>query len=190
VPIALFVAFQVVRVAGVQSFSGQEPSRMASIWPGHPAVILESGLAKVGAMAAAGKPVDPPLLHQLLAASAKAPLAPEPFLVRGVEAQLAGDQSTALRAFLAARHRNPRTIAARYFLADHYLRAGQTGPGLAEISALARLVPQSLPSVAPFLAAYARSPGAAAQVKAMVRPSLNSSRCCSIPWRRTRPIWV
>jgi hypothetical protein len=142
---------------------------MASIWPGHPAVILESGLAKVGATAAAGKPVDPPLLHQLLAASAKAPLAPEPFLVRGVEAQLAGNESLALRAFLAARQRNPRTIAARYFLADHYLKAGQTGPGLAEISALARLVPQSLPSVAPFLAAYARTPGAAAQVKAMLR---------------------
>lgn len=120
-------------------------------------------------MAVAAEPVDPALLHRLLATSAKAPLAPEPFLVRGVEAQLAGDQTRALQAFLAARDRNPRTIAARYFLADHYLKAGQTGPGLAEISVLARLVPQSLPSVAPFLAAYARSPGTAPQVKAMLQ---------------------
>ena len=97
----------------------------------------------------------------MLSASAKAPLAPEPFLVRGVQAQLSGEQQLALRSFLAARQRNPRGIAARYFLADHYLKVGETGPGLNEISALARLVPQSLPTVAPYLAAYAKTPSAA-----------------------------
>jgi hypothetical protein len=74
-----------------------------------------------------------------------------------------------LQAFLAARERSPRNVAARYFVADHYLKSGQTGPGLAEISILARLVPQSLPNVAPFLAAFARSPGAAPQVKTVLR---------------------
>lgn len=168
-PIALFLAFLVVRVAIVQSDGTKDPTRAARIWPDHPTVTLESGLAEIGAMAVAARPVNPALLHRLLAASAKAPLAPEPFLVRGVEAQLAGNQTRALQAFLAARDRNPRTIAARYFLADHYLKAGQVGPGLAEISVLARLVPQSLPNVAPFLAAYARSPSAAPQVKAMLQ---------------------
>ena len=168
-PLALFLAFQVVRVAFVQSDSAKDLSRAARIWPGHPTVILEAGLAEVGERAAASRPIDPALLHRLLAASSKAPLAPEPFLVKGVEAQLAGDGQRALRAFLAARDRNPRTIAARYFLADYYLKAGQTGLGLAEISVLARLVPQSLPSVAPFLAEYARSPGAAPQVKAVLQ---------------------
>jgi hypothetical protein len=108
-------------------------------------------------------------VQRMLAASAKVPLAPEPFLVRGVQAQLAGNPQLASRAFLAARDRNPREIAARYFLADHYLKAGQAGPGLIEISALARLVPQSLPNIAPYLAAYARSPGAARQVKATLQ---------------------
>lgn len=168
-PVALLLAILVIRSAFVQAFAVKDPARAAAIWPGHPSVQLESGLAEVGDMAAAGRPIDPALVRRLIVASAKAPLAPEPFLVRGVEAQLAGDQPLALKAFLAARQRNPRGIAARYFLADHYLKAGQTAFGLAEISALARLVPQSLPNVAPFLAAYARSPNAAPQVKAMLR---------------------
>ena len=168
-PVALLLAFLVIRVAFVQAYGASDPGRAARIWPGHPTVILEAGLAQVGEMAAASRPVDPALLGRLRYASAKAPLAPEPFLVRGVEAQLAGDGDVALRAFSTARDRNPRTIAARYFLADHYLKAGQARRGLAEISVLARLVPQSLPNVAPFLAAYARSPGAESDVKAMLR---------------------
>ncbi|HYC94551.1 MAG TPA: hypothetical protein VEB39_02505, partial [Sphingomicrobium sp.] len=167
-PAAILLAFIVVRVAAVQAFAARNIGKAAAIWPGHPTVLLESGLAEVGEMAAAGRPVDKALVNRLVSASAKAPLAPEPFLVRGVEADLAGDQPLALRAFLAARQRNPRAIAPRYFLADHYLKAGRTGPGLTEISALARLVPQSLPKVAPFLAAYAKTPSAAPQVKAML----------------------
>ena len=166
--LALFVGWLVVRSTFVEAFAARDPAMAAAIWPGHPSVVLESGLAEVGETAVAGRPIDQALVDRLLMASRKAPLAPEPFLVRGVEAQLAGDQSLALQAFLAARQRNPRAVAARYFLADHYLRAGQTGLGLAEISALARLVPQSLTNVAPYLAAYVRSPGAAPQVKAVL----------------------
>jgi hypothetical protein len=70
--------------------------------------------------------------------------------------------------FLEARRRDPYSIAARYFLADHYLRTRQTKQGLAEISALTRLVPQSLDRVAPYLAAYALSPDGALDVKAML----------------------
>lgn len=146
----------------------KDPGKAAAVWSGHPAVVLERGLAEIGDSAVAGRPVDQSLVDRLLSASAKAPLAPEPFLVRGVEAQLVGDQPLALRAFLEARQRNPRAIAPRYFLADLYLKTGQTGPGLTEISALARLVPQSLPQIAPYLAAYARTPAAAPQVKAML----------------------
>lgn len=58
---------------------------------------------------------------------------------------------------------------AGYFLADHYLRTGQVAAGLAEISALTGLVPRSVGQVAPYLAAYARSPGGAEQVKALIR---------------------
>ena len=167
-PLALLLAFLILRVAFVEAFATKNPARAAAIWPNHPTVVLESGLVEVGDKAAAGKPVDQALVNRLMSASAEAPLAPEPFLVRGVQAQLQGNRPLALRSFLAARQRNPRGIAARYFLADLYLKAGMTGPGLSEISTLARLVPQSLPNVAPYLAAFAKTPSAAPQVKAML----------------------
>lgn len=168
-PVAFLLALFVIRVAFVQSYASSDPSRTSDIWRGHPAVIFENGLREIGAAAAAARPIDPALVHNLVSASAKAPLAPEPFLVRGVDAQTAGDQQRALRAFLAARQRSPRTVAARYFLADHYLKSGRIGSGLGEVSVLARLVPQSLSSIASFLAEYARSPGAAPQVKEVIR---------------------
>ena len=166
---ALFLAFLVVRNAFVDAYAGQDPAKAAAVWPGHPAVLLASGLAEIGESTAAGRRVDSALVRRLEEASDKAPLAPEPFLVRGVEAQVAGDAPLALRAFLAARDRDPRSVAARYFLADRYLRSGQTRQGLAEISALTRLVPQSLKAVAPQLAAFARMPGGRQQVAALLR---------------------
>jgi hypothetical protein len=169
---ALFLAFLVVRNAFVEAYAGQGGGGLASaaaVWPGHPAVVLASGLAEVGESAAAARPVDPALVRRLLEASAKAPLAPEPFLVRGVEAQVAGDAPLALRAFLAARDRDPRSVAARYFLADQYVRSNQTRQGLAEISSLTRLLPQSLKGVAPQLAAFAKMPGGRQQVAALLR---------------------
>ena len=169
VGLALVVAVLVVRDAFVAAYATREPARAAALWPSHPSVIFASGLDEVGRTAASGRPVDKAIVERLLVASAKAPLAPEPFLVRGVEAQVAGNEALAERAFLEARHRDSRSVAARYFLADLYLRAGQTRQGLGEISALARLVPQSLDGIAPYLAAYALSPGGAPEVKAMIR---------------------
>ncbi len=89
-------------------------------------------------------------------AAAKSPLAPEPFLVRGVEAQLAGDYRLATQAFLAARLRDGRSIPARYFLAEQYFRSGDAGHGLREIALLARMVPNGVAGLAPFIAAYAK----------------------------------
>ncbi len=167
--VALLLSFAAIRVAWVEAYAAKKPSKAALLWSGHPSVLLELGLAQIGAIAAAGRPIDKSQIDRLVAVSTRAPLSPEPFLVRGVDAQLRGDRTTALRAFLAARQRNPRAVAARYFLADLYLKADQTEPGLAEISALARLVPESLPKIAPNLAAYAQNPKAAPQVKAMLR---------------------
>jgi hypothetical protein len=166
---SLLVAFVVFRVSFVQAVASSHPSRAGKVWPGHPSVIMEAGLAEIGEAAATARPIDPALVHRLLLAATKVPLAPEPFLVRGVAAQLAGNQRLALQSFLAARERSPRNVAVRYFMADQYLRNGQVGPGLTEISILARLVPQSLPNFAPFLAAYARSPDAAPQIRAVLR---------------------
>ena len=173
----MFLAFVVLRVAFVQAFATKDPARVEAIWPAHPTVMLEAGLAEIGELAAAGKPIDKQLVDRLVSTSARAPLAPEPFLVRGVDAQVAGDQQRALRAFLAARQRNPRDVATRYFLSDLYLKAGLTGPGLSEVSTLARLVPDSRSKIAPYLAAYAQTPSAAPQVKEVLKahPQLESA---------------
>jgi len=168
VPLAAFVAVTVVRTAAVEAYAEREPARAAKLWPGHPSTIFSAGLGALGDTALAGRPVDRMAIEPLLTATAKSPLSPEPFLVRGVEALLEGNQTLAERAFLEARQRDPRSVAARYFLADHYLKTGDTQRGLGEISALARLVPQSLRNVAPYLAAFARNTGGAKHVKAML----------------------
>ncbi len=167
--LALLVAALVVRTAFVAAYATTNPAKAAVLWPGHPSVLFESGLAEIGRTAAAGQKVDRTTIDRLVAAAARSPLAPEPFLVRGVQAQLARDERLAGRAFEEARRRAPRSIAARYFLADHYLRTGQTRNGLGEISVLTRLVPESLNRIAPYLAAYARTDGAASEVKRMLR---------------------
>src|SRR5436190_15749151 len=169
VALAVVVAVAVVRSAFVAAYVSRDPAKAAAIWSSHPSVIFATGLEEVGQTAAAGKPVGKAEVDRLLAASTKAPLAPEPFLVRGVWAQTEGKEAVAARALLEARRRDPRSVAARYFLADHYLKTGQTRLGLGEISTLARLVPQSLSRIAPYLAAYARSPGTAPEVKDMLR---------------------
>ena len=167
--LALFLAALVVRNALFDAYVQRNPAGAAAVWPDHPSVILTTGLTEVGAAAATGRQVNPATIRRLLAISAKAPLAPEPFLVRGVETQLAGDQATARKAFGEARRRDPRSIAARYFLAEQYLKTGQVRHGLSEISALSKLVPGSLDAIAPHLAAFARVPGGAAQVRTMLR---------------------
>jgi hypothetical protein len=89
-------------------------------------------------------------------AALKAPLAQEPFLVAGVQAQLGGKGSLALAAFDAAERRDPRSLPAHYFLADTLFRSGDSRRGLEEIGILARLAPNGLASVGPYIAAYAR----------------------------------
>ena len=167
--VAIALAVLVVRVAIVEANAGKSSSRAAAAWSGHPSVALASGLAEIGNAARDGRPVARSLIDSLVHSATKGPMAPEPFLVRGVDASLRGDNKLAGRAFIAARDRDPRSIPARYFLADHYLRAGQSRLGLNEISALTRLVPGSLSGIGPYLAAYARDPAATGQVGAILR---------------------
>ncbi|HVF36473.1 MAG TPA: tetratricopeptide repeat protein [Sphingomicrobium sp.] len=167
--VGLLLVFQIVRTAMVASFAEDQPARAATLWPAHPDVIFSAGLRKAGDLALAGKPVDRRIVRPMLEAAVKAPLAPEPFLVRGVEAQLRGDLTGAARSFQEARRRDPRSIAAHYFLADLYLKTGQTREGLEEISSLARLIPQSRSQIAPYLAAYARNPRSAGEVRRLLR---------------------
>lgn len=166
---AVLLAVLVVRVALVNSLLPGNPSRAARAWPSHPSAIMASALAEAGRAATEKRAVPRAVIERITAASAKAPLAPEPFLVRGVDATLAGELDLAGRSFTAARDRDPRSIPVRYFLADHFLRTGQVRQGLAEISTLTRLVPGSLATVGPYLATYARDPLGRDEVRRMLK---------------------
>lgn len=153
---ALLAGLVVVRNAGVAQYAETRPAFAARIWPSHPASELWSGLTEIGLSARERKPVPPATLAKIRDAAAKSPLAPEPFLVRGVEAQLAGDRRLASQAFLAAKLRDGRSIPARYFLAEQYFRSGDAAHGLREIALLARMVPNGVAGLAPFIATYAK----------------------------------
>ena len=166
---ALLLAFQVIRQAAVDALAQTDPAAAARLWSGHPEVRIALGMTRIAEAARQGQPVPEAALAQVYSAGRKQPLAPEPYLVRGVQAQLAGDAGAAARAFSAARFRNARSLPARYLLADHYLRQGDAESGLREIAVLARLAPNGVRSLAPYVAAYARQRQTWPQLRALFR---------------------
>jgi hypothetical protein len=155
---ALLVGVEVVRNAAVLQLAERQPEVAARFWPSHPASKLWLGLTQIGLSARQRTPVAAATFELVRDGARKSPLAPEPFLVRGVQAQLAGDRQGAEQAFLAAKLRDGRSIPARYFLAEQYFRTGNAERGLREISILARMVPNGVTSMAPYIAAYAKDP--------------------------------
>lgn len=126
-------------------------------------------MAGVGQAAARGEDPGRETLAALQALAAADPLASEPFLIQGAMALRSGDLRRAERLLSEARQRTPRAPAARYLLADLYLRTGRPLPALVEMSVLNRLLPQASLQLPPALAAYAKTPGAAGQLGAIVR---------------------
>ncbi|HEX8839154.1 MAG TPA: hypothetical protein VF750_01640, partial [Sphingomicrobium sp.] len=153
------IMVQIVRNAVVASEAARNPERAARVWSGNPAVETSRAMAAIARAARERRDVPSSAFTGMRHASIQEPLAPEPFLVRGVQAELSGDARTAERAFQEAQWRDPRSLSAAYFLADRYLRAGDVGRGLPQVAVLARLAPGGTSTVAPYLAAYARSPG-------------------------------
>ncbi len=110
-------------------------------------------------------------MREVEAIARKAPLAPEPFLIKGALAQIEGREEHAERLFLAARMRDPRSAAARYFLADRYLRTMRVAPALEEIAALSRLYVEARAQFGPALATFAKMPGGVPQLRRFFRTS-------------------
>src|SRR3954471_8049955 len=100
--VALLLAAQMVRNAAVSALAAARPAEAARVWSSHPEVELSLAMTAIGKAAREGRPVDPAAFAMTRDAAAKSPLSPQPFLVRGVQAQLAGDRETARRAFEAA----------------------------------------------------------------------------------------
>jgi hypothetical protein len=166
---ALLLAGQVVRNAAAAALSPLHPATAAKFWAGHPTVEIASGLAEIGRAARERRDIPDGIFAMIDDAAAKSPLAPEPFLVRGVQARTAGDTDAARRAFTAAQWRDPRSMPAAYFLADYYFRAGDALHGLVQTALLARLSPRGTDAVAPFVAAYAQDRANWPQLRALFR---------------------
>lgn len=154
-----------VRTAAVKALAEEQPAKVAGLWPGHPDMLRSVAMGEVGEAAGRGQAPPPSALQRLEQLALAEPLAPEPFLVQGAIAQRGGDGARAEQLLAAARTRDPRSAAARFLLADLYLRNGRILPGLAEMSVLARLVPGAMQQVAPALAAFATSAGAVPHLK-------------------------
>jgi len=169
VVLALLLGAQVVRNAAVASFATLHPASAAKFWADHPTVEISLGLAEIGQAARDRSDIDEQTFAMIDDAARKSPLSPEPFLVRGVQAQLAGNDAEASSAFAAAQWRDPRSMPAAYFLANYYFHAGRPLDGLVQTALLARLSPQGIDAVAPFVAAYAQNPSNWADMRALFR---------------------
>lgn len=177
VAVAALVGVQVVRSAAVAEFATTKPELAARFWGSHPTAELSLAMTRIAVAARQRRPVSSAVFTAMADAADKEPLAPEPFLVRGVQAELSGDGERAQRAFEAAQWRDPRSLPAAYFLADRYFRSGDATHGLEEVGALARLAPNGNITVAPYLAAYARNPANWPALRAMFRanPAVGNS---------------
>ena len=154
---ALLIAVQVVRNAAVSALAEAKPAAAAKAWSGHPASELGLAMTEIARSSRSRQPVPQWAFAMVASAADKAPLAPEPFLVRGVQANLAGNAAAAQRDFEAAQWRNPRSLPAAFFLADRYFRARDVTNGLREVAALARLSPDGGTAAVPYLVQYATS---------------------------------
>jgi hypothetical protein len=169
IAIALLLAGQVIRNAAVSALARLHPATAAKLWAGHPAVEISVALSQIGADAREHRPIGGETFAMIDDAAVKSPLAPEPFLVEGVRAQTGGDRRAESRAFRAAQWRDPRSVPAAYFLAQYYFRTGRALEGLEETTLLARLLPGAAKAVAPFVAAYAQTPGNWPQIRTLFR---------------------
>lgn len=158
-----------IRTAVVGAYSNEKPSVAASFWGGHPDVLTATSMAEVGEAAARTELPSANTLERLKTLAKRSPLAPEPFLVRGATAMSAGDYGRAEQLFLAARQRDPRSVAARYLLADLFLRQNRGAEAIQELAVLIRLMPSFIAPLTPALAQYARTPGAVSHLRQAIR---------------------
>jgi hypothetical protein len=160
------LVFQVVRTTMVRVALRDDTT--TAIWPTHPAMILQRSMTDIGTRSAKGEKLPPSLLIDVDRVARAMPLAPEPFLIKGALAQTAGRDAVAEPLYVAARDRDPRSPAARYFLAQRYLSSGRIADGLQEMAIFSDMAGGS-GALAPALAAYARSAGAVAELRRLFR---------------------
>src|SRR5689334_581763 len=102
----ILLAGQIVRNAAVAMLAERRPGDAAQVWHSNPSVLISLGMTRIAEAARDRRPVSSAIFQAMADAAAKDPLAPEPFLVAGVHAQLTGDGQAAQEAFEAAQWRD------------------------------------------------------------------------------------
>src|SRR3954470_17602193 len=88
--VALLVAITTVRNSAVDALADVNPARASAFWSDHPAAEISIGMTQIAQAARARRAASPETFRRIDDAALKAPLAPEPFLVRGVQAHIEG----------------------------------------------------------------------------------------------------
>lgn len=169
--VGLFIiaaAVTALRLAFVSAWAERDASAVQWMWADHPDVLRSAAMRQIGAAAASSSDVAPATEALLRRLARAAPLSPEPLLVAGAQAIRNGDLAIAEQRLIQARNRDPRAPAARFLLADLYLRNGRIAAALDEMSAIARLVPATTGQLALQLADFAKVPGS----ESLLRPFL------------------
>lgn len=165
--LALAGAFQVVRSAAAAKFVDDRLDLAERAWPANPSVAMAMSMSEIGQSAAKRQGASPSSIARAMAAARRAPLRTEPFLIAGAIAVSETRPAQAERLFVEAKRRDPRSSAARYFLAQQYFATRRPLQGLEEASVLTRLVSGGSTALVPGLTQYARAPGAVLNLRRM-----------------------
>lgn len=153
-------SFQVIRSAAAAKFVDRRLDLAERAWPAHPKVAMATSMNQIGRAAAKSQAASSLSVARAMAAARRAPLRAEPFLIAGAIAVSEKKPAQAEKLFVEAKRRDPRSGAARYFLAQQYLSTQRPVRGLEEASVLTRLVSGGSAALVPGLAQYALTPGA------------------------------
>lgn len=166
---AVAVGLLVLGNAVVDKFAATSPAVAAQVWSSHPAVEIAVAMQDIAEAARNRQQASDDALLKLRDAATREPLAPEPFLAHGIASDLAGQPATAQAAFEAAKLRDPRSLPARYFLSGLYLRSNDIRRGLQEVADFAKLSPNGIAAIGPFVAAVARQKSTWPDLRALFR---------------------
>jgi hypothetical protein len=162
----LLVSVQAARAAFVAAEGVRRPEIARLLWPSHPLPQVTLALAGIGAAAREGRAPPVEALALMRSAGRSDPLGVEPLLVSATERLAAGDRRHGERLLKAALHREPRSTAAHFLLADLYVREQRVGDALVHVAVLGRRIRGG--GIEPFaaaLAAYLRDSNKIADVK-------------------------
>lgn len=165
IAVAALLAAEVARLTAAHGLAESHTDVAASLAPRSPEVLVSTAMAGVGAAAAQGQLPDEDTMARLHQLAKVAPLDPRPLLVDAAIAQKQGDMKRAEQLLVEARRRDPRSTAARFLLSDLWLREGRIADGLNEMAVLTRLFRGSTMQLVPALASFARTPGAARELR-------------------------